>query len=128
MLKVYTLEESKKWDEIVRSFKNFDVYYLSGYVKAFKIHNDGEPLLFHYEEEGIRGINVVMKRDISNCEYFKNITSKNTYFDLATPYGYGGWILEGDFAKKQMLFSEYESWCIKNNIVSEFVRFHPVQL
>jgi len=126
MLKVYTLVEAKKWDEIVRSFENFDVYYLSGYVKAFKLHGDGEPMLIYYENDSLRGINVVMKRDISNCEYFKDTIPENTYFDLATPYGYGGWLIEGDFANKQMVFAEYESWCIKNNIVSEFVRFHPV--
>lgn len=37
--------------------------WLSGYVKAFQIHGDGEPLLFHYEDERTRGMNVVMKRD-----------------------------------------------------------------
>jgi len=26
--------------------ENFDVYYLSGYVKAFHAHGDGEPKLF----------------------------------------------------------------------------------
>ena len=126
MLKVYTLEKSAKWDAIVSAFNNYDVYYLSGYVKSFKIHGDGEPLLFYYEGDGLRGINVVMKRDISMCEYFKNFLPKNTYFDFSTPYGYGGWLLEGDFSNTEDLFLEYEKWCKENNIVSEFVRFHPV--
>ena len=64
MLTVYTLEQSEQWDAIVRSFKEYDVYWLSGYVKAFKIHGDGEPLLFYYEGNGTRGINVLMKRDL----------------------------------------------------------------
>ena len=71
MLKVYTLEESNKWDTVVRSFSEYDVYWLSGYSKGFKLHGDGEPLLFYYENRHIRGINVVFKRDISKVTFFK---------------------------------------------------------
>ena len=46
------------------------------------------------------------------------------YFDFATPYGYGGWIIEGDNTDE--LFASYENWCMENGIISEFVRFHPV--
>ena len=109
MLKVLTLKNSDEWDDIVKSFKDYDVYYLSGYTKAFKIHGDGEPLLFYYEDSNCRGINVVMI---------------NKYFDFATPYGYGGWLIEGE--QTQELFDEYEKWCLEHNIVSEFVRYHPV--
>ena len=124
MLKVLTIEESTNWDEIVKTFKDYDVYYLSGYVKAFQIHGDGEPLLFYYEDSNCRGINVVMKRDIAFDIHFKEILEPNKYFDFATPYGYGGWLIEGE--QTQELFNEYEKWCLEHNIVSEFVRYHPV--
>lgn len=124
-LKVLTLQQSQEWDQIVRSFSDYDVYYLSGYVKAFRLHGDGEPLLFYYESGGLRGINVVMKRDISKDPCFAEILPENKYFDFSTPYGYGGWLLEG---KEDIpsLFAVYEHWCLKNAVVSEFVRFHPV--
>ena len=125
MLKVYTLNEAKAWDEMVKSFKDSDVYYLSGYVKGFKVHGDGEPMLFYYNDQSIRGINVVMKRDIALSPYFKGKLPENTYFDFATPYGYGGWIIEGK-GEYSPLFAEYEKWCVDNNVISEFVRFHPV--
>lgn len=124
MLHVYTLENSKEWDETVASFADYDTYWLSGYTKAFKNHGDGEPLLIYYECEEIRGINVVMKRDIAQDERFAVHINKNEYFDLATPYGYGGWIIEGEHTEK--LFEAYEKWCVENSIISEFVRFHPV--
>ena len=126
MIKVYSFENREEWDRVVGSFENYDVYYLSGYVTAFKINGDGEPLLFYYESSELRGINVVMKRDISDCIHFKNNLSSNTYFDFATPYGYGGWLLEGKLENCTQLFDEYECWCRNNNIVSEFVRFHPI--
>lgn len=124
MLTVYTLEQSEQWDSTVRSFRKYDVYWLSGYVKAFKLHGDGEPLLFFYEDANVRGINVVMKRDIALDPHFAGKLESGTRFDLATPYGYGGWILEGEGT--EALFRAYQSWCVKNSIVCEFVRFHPM--
>lgn len=125
MLTVYTLSDAAQWDKIVRSFREYDVYYLSGYVKAFQLHGDGEPLLFHYEGNGLRGINAVMKRDVAQDPHFAGILPERKYFDFATPYGYGGWLLEGE-GNKASLFAAYEGWCRGNRIVSEFVRFHPV--
>ena len=124
MLTVYTLEQLEQWDAIVRSFKEYDTYWLSGYVKAFQIHGDGEPLLVYYEDKTTRGINVVMKRDIATDEHFAGKIPSGEFFDVATPYGYGGWIIEGEETKE--LFSSYESWCRENSIISEFVRFHPM--
>lgn len=125
MLSVYTVEEKETWDGIIRSFQNYDVYYLNGYVKAFQLHGDGEPLLFHYEGEGLRGVNVVMRRDIAKDPRFAGRIPENTWFDFATPYGYGGWLLEGAGDPAPM-FAAYERWCQKHSVVSEFVRFHPV--
>ena len=123
-LTVYTLEQSEQWDAVVRSFKDYDTYWLSGYVKAFHIHGDGEPLLFAYDDGTTRGINVVMMRDVACDEKFKGKIEEGRYFDFATPYGYGGWIIEG--AQTENLFNEYQKWLDKKGIISEFVRFHPM--
>lgn len=122
MLKTYTMERSAEWDKTVRSFADYDVYYLSGYVKAFQLHGDGEPLLFYYEDEAVRGINVVMKRDIAKDPHFVGKLPGNTYFDFSTPYGYGGWLLEGN-GSIDALHKVYREWCVRNHVVAEFVRF-----
>lgn len=124
-LTIITSQDNEKWDNIVKSFKDYDIYYLCGYAKAFQIHGDGEPLLFYYENDDLRGINVVMKRDIAQDPHLIGKISKSTYFDFSTPYGYGGWILEGKGCHSA-LYAAYVDWCVKNNIVSEFVRFHPI--
>lgn len=124
MLSVYTLEQSEQWDAVVRSFREHDVYWLSGYVRAFQIHGDGEPMLFFYEDASVRGINVVMKRDVAYDVHFSEKIPVGQYFDFATPYGYGGWLIEGE--KTDDLFAAYEKWCVEHNVISEFVRFHPV--
>ncbi len=125
MLFVYDLTKSEEWDRIVRSFQKYDVYYLSGYTRAFWKHGDGEPMLFYYEGKSMRGINVVMKRDISDDTRFQGKLGKNQYYDLVTPYGYGGWLIEGE-DEPNVLIAEYEEWCYNNHMVSEFVRFHPM--
>ena len=123
-LTVYSIEMSEQWDSVVRSFKDYDIYWMSNYVKAFQIHGDGDPLLFYFEGMDVRGINVVMKRDIAKDERFKHKISEGEYFDFSTPYGYGGWIIEGkDYSE---LFNAYENWLKNNGIICEFVRFHPM--
>lgn len=124
MINIYTIEQKNEWDMVVKSFANYDTYWLSGYVKGFKIHGDGEPLLFYITGKDIRGINVVFKRDVALDNHFANKIPAGMYFDMVTPYGYGGWIIEGD--NKEELFNEYYAWLEKNGIISEFVRFHPI--
>ena len=107
-----------QWDNIVQSFTNYDVYYLSGYVKAFQIHGDGEPQLLYYEADGLKAIYVYMKRT----------TNIEGYFDSVTPYGYGGVLFEGNTSetKLQDFWHEYVDCMRKNGIVDNFVRYHPV--
>lgn len=124
MLNVLGIDQYDEWDSIVRGFKDYDTYWLSRYVKAFQIHGDKEPLLFYYSDVSTRGINVVMKRDVAKDEHFAGKIPEGKYFDFATPYGYGGWLIEGE--KTDELFKAYHSWCENNGIISEFVRFHPM--
>lgn len=123
-LTVLTLDQSEQWDLVVRSFEDYDTYWLSGYVKAFWIHGDGDPLLILYEGKSVRGINVVMKRDIAKDSRFYSLIQEGVFYDIASPYGYGGWIIEGE--ETEELFSAYEKWAVETGIISEFVRFHPM--
>lgn len=125
MLKVYTLDQKQVWDDIVKSFNDYDVYYLNGYSKGFYLHKDGIPMLFYYTDENIKAINVVMKRDVYEDKKFKDKIEPHKFFDLTTPYGYGGWLIEGE-GSLDNLINEYSSWCKENNIISEVTRFHPV--
>ncbi|MCE5174372.1 MAG: GNAT family N-acetyltransferase [Bacteroidales bacterium] len=121
------MNDSKRWNEIVTSFQQYDIYYLSNYVKAFKIHGDGEPLLLNYESDALRGINVFMKRDISHFAPFKELIEPGLFFDIITPYGYGGFLFEGDTSESviKQFYEEYAEFKKSEHVVSEFVRYHP---
>lgn len=128
MLKVLGLDEINEWHDILSKFKTVDNYYFPEYVKGFKVHGDGEPALIYYESDSMIGINVVMKRDIAKIEKFSKKIEQGKYFDFSTPYGYGGFILEGKVSEINIekLRIVYEEYCINNNIITEFVRFHPI--
>ena len=118
MIKLYDLSHSGEWDNIVSTFPNYDVYYLSGYVKAFHIHGDGEPFLLYYEGQGLRAIYVYMKRP----------TTIVGEYDSVTPYGYGGVLFEGapSEANLKAFWKAYLDEMAKEHIVDNFVRYHPV--
>ncbi|WP_019230344.1 GNAT family N-acetyltransferase [Sedimentibacter sp. B4] len=122
MISTITIEEPDKWDAIVKSFENYDVNYLSQYSRAFAENGEGNPFLIYYENDTTKAMNVVMKRDIEESEHFKDKIQPEKWFDLSTPYGYGGFWIEGEDFKT--LDEEYEQYCKNNGFVSEFVRFH----
>ena len=76
MLNIYSLEQADKWDAIVRSFLNYDIYWLSSYAKTLQVNGDGDPIMFFYDDGNTRGINVSMKRDIANVSPFSDLLEK----------------------------------------------------
>ena len=118
MIRIIDLSHSDEWDAIVSTFSNHDIYYLSGYTKAFHIHGDGDPMLLYYEENGLRAIYVYMRRS----------TAIEGIYDSITPDGYGGVLFEGDTSESnlQAFWMAYLEEMAKEHIVDNFVRYHPV--
>ena len=118
-----------EWNGLVKTFHNWDTYYLYEYARSFEIHGDGVPLLFSYEDKYCRFCYVVMKKDIALDNSFSSVLSKDRYFDLETPYGYGGPLTDYRCIpeESQKLFlQELKRFCHKEGIVSQFLRFHPL--
>ena len=118
MISIVDINDSVKWDNLVKSFAEYDIYYLSGYVKAFQIHGDGTPQLLYYQEEDLKAMYVYMKR---------NTTIEGVY-DIITPYGYGGVLFEGNTSNNNLnvFWNAYLRQMQELNIVDNFVRYHPV--
>lgn len=122
---IINIVEKEKWNKIVESFEKYDVFYKAEYAEAFKLHGDGEPILFYYNDGKTKAMNVIMKRDIADCKYFDKKIKKGQFYDVTSPYGYGGFIIEGNKYKK--VNREYIKYCKKNNIICEFIRFHLLE-
>lgn len=119
----YSVEDQITWDSIVRSFSNYDVFYLSGYSKAFmkETPKNGIPILLLYENEDERAISVVFRRDVALDKRLAGKIEKGQYFDLITPYGYGGFW--GNVFDWDQLNKTYTVYCMENRYICEFVRF-----
>lgn len=128
MFKIISIENVDEWDNVIEAFNKADIYYSSNYARVIKSNNEGEPLLIHYKNNNVEAINVVIKTDVSEYNLLKGNIEKNLYFDYSTPYGYGGILFKDNYDKetKNNIINLYISYSKKNNILTEFVRFHPV--
>ncbi|MGI6439062.1 MAG: GNAT family N-acetyltransferase [Sphaerochaetaceae bacterium] len=74
-----------------------------------------------YNGKNGKAIKVCLVRDLSDIERLK--LGPDQYFDLVTPYGYGGFLVEGDLPES--FEEEYIEFCREHRFVSEFTRMCP---
>lgn len=101
-----------------------DIYFDKNYGKLYEKIEHGKSEIFECKTSNGTIINQFIKREIP--DKINNIT----YYDIVTPYGYGGPIITELNGSKEKLLEEYENqfreYCNENNIIAEFVRFHPL--
>lgn len=99
-----------------------DIYYQKEYI-ALYLKDKEEIFEFRYKENGNTFYNIAIKRPILSIG---NIDLNKTYYDLETAYGYGGYYSDNDgedFLSSAL--KKYQEYCIEENIIAEFIRFHP---
>lgn len=100
-----------------------DVYYDDNYPKLYEKMEKGRAIMICVSNEHGTIKSPVILREIP-------IYTEEKYYDLVTPYGYGGPIitsLKGDKDKLIQAYSDaMQKFVKKNNVVSEFIRFHPI--
>jgi hypothetical protein len=77
---------------------------------------------FEYREGDFYLMNIAIKKPITQIGDMK----VKGYYDLETPYGYGGFYSNCNdvaFLKKAMV--SYKTKCFEENIIAEFFSFHP---
>lgn len=99
-----------------------DIYYQDEYAKLYLEDRDK---LSHFEyKEGKQWLRCLsIKRPIPHT---LDAGLEDPLFDLETPYGYGGPVTNShdiNFIRSAML--KYRAKCKADNIVCEFIRFHP---
>lgn len=101
-----------------------DLYFDDRYGMLYEKIENGKFIKFELETKNGKVTNRFLIREIPEK------INGTSYFDIVTPYGYGGPVIENILGDKQNLLDEYEDrfskYCNENNIVSEFVRFHPL--
>lgn len=103
-----------------------DIYFEEDYAKLYEESEKGKLEIFEFNNKKGSGKTLFIKREISEKIF------NHKYYDIVTPYGYGGPIFniysmedKKDFIKEYC--EKFQEYCLKNNIISEFIRFHPLE-
>jgi serine/alanine adding enzyme len=122
------MKNKGEWNEVLdEEFSDLnDVYYRYEYFELYKKEYNANMEGIFWEDDNIRIFWTHLIRNISEMEYFKDFK----YYDLTTPYGYGGPLIVTKVKDKvsgslKKFFEEYENYALKNDYISEFIRFHP---
>lgn len=128
MIQIIPNTELKKWNSIIKSFPNWDVYYLCEYAVSLMLHGDGTPYLIYHDDGELRIAYVLMVSDIADFEPLSGHLEKQRCFDCETPYGYGGPLYDGKIDSDGIndFIKELTAYAQSHNIVSQFIRFHPI--
>ncbi|WP_249901049.1 GNAT family N-acetyltransferase [Paenibacillus sp. PK3_47] len=83
-----------------------DTFYKKGVRPVFFAKEDGDNIYYHAFQLGeIPG---------------------TIFFDVQSPYGYGGPIGIGNQSFIDKCIESYKKWCVSNYVLIEFIRFHPL--
>ena len=103
-----------------------DIYFRPEYGKLCENIEGGKSECYEYKSSFGCVRSMFIKRPIPQ------LIDGIQYFDLITPYGYGGpLVLTAQKECRQKLCQDFAivfaQYCLENHIISEFVRFHPIE-
>lgn len=107
------------WKRAASFITNLDVYYSYEYGKLWSNHESGELMAAYYKEGSTQIFYPFIKRKISIID--------ESLYDIVTPYGYGGPLIQGSTENVQNFYDKFSLYCRENNIITETIRFHPLK-
>lgn len=128
MFEVITLEkkDAERWNNSVKGFADLDIYYDRDYFISLEKYTDSKIVLFFYKDQISSMCYVMQINDISKDKHFKFLP-RNKFFDMETPYGYGGIISDSFCKESSIAFIEcVKNYCEENGIITQFIRFNPI--
>ena len=104
-----------------------DIYFDEHYGKLYEKADKGQAEIYCYKSQYGEVVHQFIKRVIP-----QNLLPKQELlYDIVTPYGYGGPLITAcqDGSKEALVqdfYNAFAEYCKDENIVAEFVRFHPI--
>lgn len=128
MYKIISFADETGWKKALKQINRKDIYYSQSYCRLYRALGDGDPYLFFYRDgRGNKLCYVFIKRPVRTLRHVNTGLFEREFFDIITPYGYGGPLY--DYADDQLIRGfrrAFEAYCREENIISEFIRFHPL--
>lgn len=125
MYNIYSLNQSTYINSVLKKIPSSkrDVYFTSEYYSLYQNYGDGEAQCFVFEKDGDIALYPFLKNPITPLGYHLD----KEYYDIQGAYGYNGLIASTDDGAFISAFWEvFDDWCQENDVVAEFMRFHPL--
>ncbi|MBC8080472.1 MAG: GNAT family N-acetyltransferase [Gorillibacterium sp.] len=128
---VFDSSQVEEWNSVLAEIGGTDIYYSPSYCKISENNGEGSAHLFVYRE----GADIVcypyLMRRINDLPLPFTHNLNQDYYDIITPYGYGGPITNVVDEEHHLCLGEsfgntFGAYCQEAGIVAEFVRFHPI--
>lgn len=100
-----------------------DIYFEPDYAELYETE-ENRAVEYRFECEYGFITNLFLKRQIDI-----KLPDEVQYFDLVTPYGYGGPVIHWTNDKEKLIqayMDDFGRYTEKEHIIAEFVRFHPI--
>jgi hypothetical protein len=129
-LEVLILDEhADEWDELLAAMpvRQQDVYFGSAYLLLWQRNGDGRAHGAVFRHGKTRVLYPFLLRSLREVPTLGD--EWTDYADIQTPYGYGGPLISrgsGDEHGIRLFRQAFGEWCREHNVISEFVRFHPL--
>lgn len=124
------ITKGEKWNKTLEdNFIDIDVYSKYEYYNLYEKHYDVKSESIFWEDDYLKVFWPHLIRDISKLDKCGDFS----FYDLTTPYGYGGPLIQSDTDDEirasesaRSFFEDYKEYALKNGYVSEFIRFDPI--
>lgn len=125
MHSVLKIRDIERWKQLLSNLPSqiADVYFTPEYYSLYQHYGDGEACCFAYENDGETALYPFLINPVSPLGYELD----KEYYDIQGAYGYNGLISSTD--NKEFIegfWKELNAFCQENDIVAEFMRFHPL--
>ena len=122
VLSTFIGPEDPQWTRFLEGVRH-DVYHLPSYVDLSSKYEGGTPVAFYAE---IKDSALLLPLLVSPIPEHLGVSKGWT--DAASPYGYPGPLLRNadDPETAGVLFSAFRKYAFENDIISVFVRLHPL--
>jgi hypothetical protein len=128
-------EDNLKWKNIISRFsaEKMDVHFTPDYTRIYELTYGKEAFLAVYGDEENYLIVPFSRNDVTQLPFWVSTGGQTSAYDIESLYGYGGPLLcldkNLDSIKEELykdFFKTFHDFCVSNNIIAEYYRFHPL--
>jgi hypothetical protein len=121
-------ERAADWDALLAKLapRQRDVYFLSPWLLMWQRRGDGRAMAAVYQDANGLILYPFLLRELSTVPVLGDEFAG--LYDVSTPFGFGGPLVEHQTQDEAVAAFRvaFAAWCQAHDVVSEFVRFHPL--